>query len=204
MKENQFLDIIKHIYKTYNVPFEMVNHFGVRSIINIEKDVWNDLICQFTENTLNIYLGTTDPSPYYNRPDKQMNKRGTMHLCHGYHKNIWTLGKHGKKGYPALVNRWNCGKQRVWRDVDKNMRFTNGDIYDLGIFGGNLHKRYNDSIPLSKGIKWDSAGCQVFAHEDNHDKCYHISKKSGQKFFSYMLFNKEEIPFYTYMLNKLK
>lgn len=204
MKENQYLAVIKHIYQMYNIPFETVNHFGVRNTDNIENDVWNDLLGQFTSESLNMCLGTTDPSIYYNRPDKQMNKKGTMHLCHGYHKNIWTLGKHGKKGYPALVNRWNCGKQRVWRDVNKDMRFTNGDIYDYGIFGGNLHKRYNDSLSLEKGIRWDSAGCQVFAHEEDHDECYMTSKDSGQKFFSYMLFNKGEIPFYEYIYNKLK
>lgn len=202
MITNQYLDIIKHIYKMYNIPFETVNHAGVRNIYNIENDIWNDLLIQFTEKESRTYLSTTDPSPYYNRPDKQMNKKGTMHLCVGYHSKIWTIGKHGKKGYPALVNRWNCGKQRVWRDVDKNMRFTNGDIYDYGIFGGNLHKRYNDDIPLSRGIKWDSAGCQVFAHEDDHDECFNTSKESGQKFFSYMLFTKEQIPFYQAVINE--
>lgn len=197
---NEYFDIIKHIYKLHGIKSQKIDFFGVRNNERLEDNLWNDPIGVIDNENHNLYMyrGTVDPSTYYH--EKPMNKKGLAHLCLGYHKDIWADGKHGKEQYEAFVNRWYCGKQRVWRDVDKNNQYDQNDMIDVGHFGCNLHRA--SKYKNLRTIGPYSAGCVVVRKNSDFNELKLVARKK-QKRYSLMLFHESEIPFYDTVINKL-
>lgn len=160
-----------------------INIVGFGNIANPGK--WNDFIYLFYEGDVYRFKATTDPSVHFTK--KPLNQDGAAHMCFGYHRRIWKIGKHRGK-YSALVQTG--GKVKVWRD--KNQDFLNNDgIVQRGYFGINLHHGYN-----SKGnIGRHSAGCQVIRDIKPHQFFMSITKKSGHKTFSYTLIDQALMPY---------
>jgi hypothetical protein len=178
------LDEIKEYYKQNGYTIEKFNLIGFRDSSNIEKDVINDKLGFFTENELFLCSGTTDPSVYWTT-SKERNKAGTFHLLEGYHKDIWTFGKH--KGYDALVNDpRKCRPTKGWRDANYNFVRDAKDVVVCDYFGVNFH-RMSESV-IAKLIGKYSAGCQVVQSIKDFNYIYSKAKESEQETFSYMLF----------------
>lgn len=180
----QLINEIKNIYMQHGIPFENFNIFGIRNTSNSTEDLYNDFIGIITNDQIHIYKGTTDPGVFYTK--NPLNKKGAAHLCLGYHKNIWIIGKHANK-YDALVQRG--GKVKIWRDANKDFE-NNDNIIENGFFGINCHHGYS-----TNSIGKMSAGCQVIQDKNEFKEFLSLCKQSNKKKFSYFLFLKSEIPF---------
>lgn len=125
---------------------------------------------------------TTDPGIYY-LTKKLLNPKGCAILIPGQHRGIWQIGVHNGK-YEALVQTGN--KVTVARDKDlDNLLELDPKTYDTGFFGINFHHGY-DSIKVGP----NSAGCQVFKHDEDLAIALSICKKSAKKYgnkFTYTL-----------------
>ena len=120
----------------------------------------------------------------------------------GYHNKIWKIDKHRRK-YIALCNRWGCSKTKIWRDYNKNTVFDkNIDKIYKGYFGINLH-RASILYILDKIGKF-SAGCQVIQSSKDFDFLISKCMESKQKYFSYFLFDKNQIEFFKELTNDKK
>lgn len=179
-----FYNYIKNLYKENGAEWQDINVFGIRNALDMKKDVWNDYIGICWNGKCKAWKGTTDPSVFYTM--KPMNKKGTAHICLGHHKKIWKIGIHSKK-YKALVNRWDCGRVKVWRDADKSFTKTDKDIIEKGIFYTNLH-RASSRKDVEKIGRY-SAGCQVVRNKKDFDELMKICVDSKQKKFNYFLFD---------------
>lgn len=183
------LDYFKNLYLKHGIPLKPLNIFGIRNERCQKQDIWNDIIGYFTKDEIKFMRATTDPGNYWTL--NPINKKGTAHLCLGYHENIWKLDKHRGK-YIAFCNRWNCNKTTIWRDKNKDGNFThqNDKIY-TGHFGMNLH-RASALYDLVKIGKY-SAGCQVIWEINDFLGLIEKAKDSGMKKFSYFLFDYKQI-----------
>ena len=186
---------IKELHARNGVPWEDINIFGVRDETDIERDIWNDIIVVVIGQDVRVFAGTTDPGIYWadNRNRKKHGwEKGCAHLCLGYHKDSYKVGKH--RGYEALVQWGN--KVKIWRDIDEDFKHDETEIVKSGWFGINIHHGYD-----AKSIGKASAGCQVIRKKEDFLKFMEFVKssprykKSKSARFSYMLYEKNQVPF---------
>jgi hypothetical protein len=189
---------MKKYYKKNKYKESEINLFGIRDYTDIDKDVINDYIGYWNNNEIVIYRGTTDPSVFYTKNQKERNERGTFHLMEGFHESIWCVGIH--KGYEALVNDWRyCRPTKGWRDANYNFTRDPSDIVVYDYFGINLH-RMHPTI-LVPFIGRYSAGCQVINSPKEFQSLLSTIKKtnmylgtSQKTVFDYTLLNIKELP----------
>ena len=125
---------------------------------------------------------TTDPGQYWR--DNPSNVLGTAILVPGQYRGVYKIGKH-RGQYAALVQRGSA--VRVYRDAHKDEILDHDpESIEEGYFGINIHKAGQNSTQVNK---W-SAGCQVFANQDDFEEfmsiCYAARNKWGDG-FSYTL-----------------
>lgn len=145
-------DKVIQLYNRLDYPIsEGVNICGVRSL-NMEADKFDDAIIAFNSKDFIVTPATTDPGLYYrNNP---LNLNGTAILPIGFHKDMWTYGKHRNK-YGAMVQVDLC---RVIRDNDKDDLINYTIPPDAKIIGTdmtyyNYHKQWNEGVhDVDKGI----------------------------------------------------
>ena len=186
---------IKELHARNGTPWGDVNIFGVRDETDIEKDVWNDIIVAVIGEEVRVFSGTTDPGVYWT-DDRNRRKagweKGCAHLCLGYHKNAYKVGKH--RGYEALVQWGN--KVKIWRDLDADFEQDDNETVKSGWFGINIHHGYD-----ARSIGKASAGCQVIRKKSDFLEFMAFVKtspryrKSKSARFSYMLYEKAQVPF---------
>jgi len=169
------LDAMKKIYQDWGAEWGRVNIMGIRNDSNPGE--WNDSIIVNIDKKIWKYEATVDPSVYYT--NKPLNKKGTAHLCLGFHKNMWILGMHRGK-YTALVQRG--GKCKIWRDKNKNFK-DDDNIVEYKYSAINLHHGYS-----KRGkIGLHSAGCQVIRNKSEFEDFIRNIKKTVVQKFSYLL-----------------
>jgi len=198
MNQTDQLAWIKNYYNSKNIKIQEINLIGIRNSLCIKDDVINDYIGYFTEDTIMLYPGTTEPSVYWTMDKAERNAAGTFHLSLGYHKDIWCIGTH--KGYEAMVNDYKyCKPTRGWRDANYNFTNDASDVEVCDYFGINFHRMHPISI-VNKIGKY-SAGCQVFQKPADFNSVLSTIKKSkmytntkSKTTFSYNLFNIMELP----------
>jgi hypothetical protein len=191
------LNYIKNLYIKHGVELKPFNIFGIRNKSKQLADDWNDIIGFFTNTKIQFFTGTTDPGKHYTL--NPMNRKGTAHLCLGYHENIWMFGMHRGR-YKAFCNTWRCNKTKVWRDIDADGEFNNNNEKKYsGHFGINLHRARSSGLAFKVGRY--SAGCQVVRSPERFKMMIEEGKKSGMKKFSYFLFDYKQIDFYGDLFN---
>jgi len=168
-----------------------VNIIGVRSAHHKPNSFDDVMHCVYKdENDLWVSKSwevTTEPGVYW--LENPMNVGGTAVLVPGQYRSVYRIDKH-RGAYDALCQRG--GTVRCYRDKNKD------DVVDMdpdsiteGYYGINIHKAGSASTQVNK---W-SAGCQVFANEDDFtefmDICYKARDKWGNS-FSYTLLEERE------------
>lgn len=161
-----------------------LNIIGLRTS-GSDANTFNDRLCVVYKDdkgwVTRTWEGTTDPGLYWR--EHPMNVNGTAILCEGQYRGAYKIGKHRGK-YDALVQTG--GRVTVWRDNNKDEKLDMESPQD-GYFGINLHKAGTNSTSVDK---W-SAGCQVWANEDDFEEFMKICKKqvetNGWKTFTYTL-----------------
>jgi len=142
---------------------------------------------------------TTDPGLYFLGSGKMGNRSGTAVLIPGQYRRCWTIGTHGKKKYPALVQ--NGMPFKVWRDHNQDGSLDRaGKVYD-DVTGLNCHKAYSwnegKAIGRNKVVANWSAGCQVAEVSYAHDYILmplarkQVAKGAGRT-FTYTLFDAKD------------
>jgi len=187
-----FYDYIKEKYTSKGNKWDDVNIFGIRNEDDQDRDIFNDYIGIATNGKVYIYQGSTDPGKYwtqvggYNKDGK-----GVAHLCHGYCRNVYQVGIHGSGSFAheAMVQTGN--EVKVWRDVNNNYTYDNGDTLEIGYLGINIHSTLRDDVVK---VGQYSAGCQIIKNYTDHKKFMEIIKGSdkyknnNKACFSYYLF----------------
>lgn len=186
-EKKEFIDKIKRIYAKRGFRWEKFNLIGIRNEDDQKKDVFNDKIGYVTDDDFNFYKGTTDPGI------EATNKKdgGAAHMCNGNHPKIWAIGKHAKGTafeHEAFIQIGNSVK--IWRDVDKDTKFDEGEPVQQGYFGINCHRASANTV---EKIGPYSYGCQVVKNKKEFEELLNAAKESGLRYFSYTLFDKCEI-----------
>ena len=114
------------------------------------------------------YAITTDPGIYWLH--FPMRVEGTAILVHNkQYRGAWRLAKH-RGVYTALCQR---KPVQVFRDNDKDsIHDMEPDNIHEGLYGINIHKAGRHSTAVNK---W-SAGCQVFAIDEDFDEFIDLCK----------------------------
>lgn len=190
----QYYNFIKDLYFKHGIQTQNINIFGIRNTEKQKEDFFNDWIGYFTpDNEIHFYRSTTDPGIYWTLNPE--NSAGTAHLCLGYHENIWVIAKH-RGQYTALCNTWRCNPTRIWRDANKDTAYKESiDKIYKGRFGINLHRA--DALQIITKIGRYSAGCQVIQNPKSYNTLLTKTVQSKQSRFSYFLFDKLQIPFFS-------
>lgn len=151
---------------------------GTRSKADV-PDAFDDVFYLIDGIQMHVYTGTTNPGVYW-----QQNfgtKKGVAVLKPGQYIDTWVLGLH-HGDYTA----WTQAKPlTVYRDGDKDGKSEAGPIEETGMFGINIH-RAHEAHTSTVVAKW-SAGCGVFNNPVEFNEFITLSKKTGQKFFTYTL-----------------
>jgi hypothetical protein len=159
---------------TYNL-----NIIGIRSKTN-EVNTFDDRICVVFRDEMGwitrTWEATCDPGQYW--LDYPSNVAGTAILVPGQYRGVYKIGKH-RGQYDALVQKG--GAVKVYRDANKDeVLDMDPDTEQEGYFGINIHKAGEHSTEVNK---W-SAGCQVFANNDDFEEfmsiCYAARTKWGR------------------------
>lgn len=141
------------------------------------KGKWNDV----------SYNITTYPGRHY-LINKLLNPAGCAILVPGQYKEIYQVRLHNGK-YKALCQTF--GPVKVFRDRDRDSTFDlNIDSIVSGDFGINIHNSPDNQTTLRVGAY--SAGCQVFANDNQFHEFMTLLYKSIENFsnkFTYTLIN---------------
>ena len=185
----QLCDTLRTLgYPVWTKPYDL-NIYGIRKPGGTPDD-WDDTIgvaWRDREGNSRIICcpATVDPGLHYLL--NPMNARGTAIMAEGYHRGIWTLGKH--KGYAALVQ---VKPAVFYRDYNKNRVLDyKTDRMETAIIGANLHRGHPD-VAVAKVGQY-SAGCQVV--QNAFDLTYILAlvhqqgKSIGTTSVSYALMN---------------
>lgn len=173
-------------YTYFKDPY-VLNIVGVRAN-ELNSNKFNDIIIvEYTNNNDEIitkyYKATTDPG--IKSRLEPINIKGCAILVEGQYIDCWKQGLHkGKKG---LIQ---CKNVKVYRDNSKDeILELNSNTIDTGLFGINIHRAGGSSV-LVDG--W-SAGCQVFANNDDFEEFYKLVELCSFKpFYSYTLINERD------------
>jgi len=168
-----------------------VNLVGIRNP-NRTANYFDDLLYPFriVENGVvsKEYAITTDPGSYW--LENPMVVDGTAILKEGQYLGLWYYSTYGRM-YPHLKQKGIC---TVYRDNNKNKTLEmNADNLHSGNFGIELHR---SASGFTKEVNKWSAGCQVFADNDQYDEFIADIKEDADKYgnsFSYTLLNAEEL-----------
>lgn len=169
-----------------------INLVGIRTSSR-KADNFDDYFCLvWQENGFEKILVldefTTDPGIYYLQT-KLLNPNGCAILKPGQYKGVWQIGKHNGK-YKAFVQTGNA--ITVYRDRDKdNILEEDPKTLETGYFGINGHHGY-DAIHVGP----NSAGCQVFRHDEDLNQILLIAEKSAAKYgnkFTYTLIEEKDL-----------
>lgn len=190
---------LENYYMGHGFKWEEINVFGIRDERGMKDDVINDWICIADSKTEEVYKfkGSVDPGIFYTNHMISSNLKGVAHIALGNHPKVYMVGLHKGK-YEAMVQQGN--KIKIWRDVDKNFKFTKGkDIVSTGWYGVNIH-RMSDWKILTKIGRY-SAGCNIIQNVKDFSNFLKIVKNSnhykkyrGGARFSYTLISINEIP----------
>ncbi|UCF13225.1 MAG: hypothetical protein JSW06_02930 [Thermoplasmatales archaeon] len=176
LNDKESIKKAEEMYCVSGAPIEQdLNLFGIRNSQDVNKGVWNDLICLYDKRDGKIYLmeGTTEPGRHYTY--NPMNKDGALHMVPGFYPNLWR---------PLRKRFRQVGKLWIWRDKNKNFKQDNEEKdYEVGRVFVQLH---GINRILSRIFK-ASAGCQVIRIPKEYTFIYDLCKKSGQGLFSYLL-----------------
>lgn len=198
MRSFTHLEILE-TYKSKGYPLNSgineVNIFSIRNDDPIANSFDDSIgiLTRVTPSSWYVYQwdATTDPGLYYrNNP---MNKDGTAIVIPAFHPKCHKVGLH--KGYEAMEQ---VGPMKYVRDNNKNgvldflYKITGAKIFNQ-IGKTNIHKAGKASKLVDK---W-SAGCQVFAVENDFNLFMTIVKKSASfkkaNLFDYALFELKDI-----------
>ena len=179
-------------YAFYTNGNHNLNIIGIRSAGARITNAFDDLLVVVYKNNKGwqriMYQVTTDPGEYYMK--NLGTPRGTAILVPGQYKGAYKIDKHRGK-YEALCQR---KPVKVYRDRNKNNVYD-WDVNTLeeGLFGINIHKAGRDS----KRVDMWSAGCQVFALENEFKSFMHLCKcqiaDGFPNSFTYTLLTEEEL-----------
>lgn len=185
-------ETVKQLYLEHGADWDEVNIFGVRNEKGQKKDIFNDLICIATKGNIYKFQATCDPGKYWTLVGgANEQKNGVAHICYGFHKKVYRIGKH--RGKLALVQKG--AKIKIWRDENKNFKQDNKEKHQRGYFGVNIHRAGENSIKIGK---W-SAGCQVIKKDKDFIKFISLImnsekyKKYKRTKFDYFLFKDVEL-----------
>ena len=127
-----------------------------------------------------LYQATTEPGIEYTTGPKR-HKLGAARMALGYHKGIWTRGKHRDK-YNALVNWGNPA--RFLRDQNQDFSRVGDKEYKDHV-GLNLHSTSSRHTPDKIGLY--SAGCTVIRKWSEFVKLRASCYASQKQAFDYIL-----------------
>jgi|SRR5581483_2122071 len=177
------------LYKRKGYILTDFNIGGIR--FNDNEDLFTDIRFLLRkivgEWDLKIWNQTTKPGK--SALLKPVNPLGCALLKEGQYVNAWQLGLH--HGHNALVQ---CGTIEVYRDNEKNGLIVLENEQKAGPECGiNLHGCWASNIPNWDGTypsvgNW-SEGCQVMAKPSENETFIGFCKNSGLKWFTYSLFN---------------
>ena len=200
-KNKMEITYLKNLYAQYGVPWDEANIFGIRHEEDQQLDVFNDFIGIATDTEIKLFPGTVDPGkPWTLNPVTVEGITGAAHLCLGQHKNAWMIGIHAPNtnfAHEGLIQIGNAVS--VWRDVNRDGFFEQGEPITKGYYGINIHRAYPPGSGATPLVGPYSAGCQVFqVAEDlgyvlNILKATNKYKKDPKCLWSYMLFHKNAI-----------
>lgn len=170
-----------------------LNIIGIRATGHQISNSFDDLLILTYKTPTNkwarqIYSVTTDPGLYYML--NPMNRKGTAILVPGQYRGAYQIGSHRGK-YKALCQ---VKPVKVYRDNNKD-EIYDWDVKTLeeGLFGINIHK----AGVLSKRVDTWSAGCQVFASEQEFKSFMNYCQKQIDnglgKTFTYTLLREEDL-----------
>jgi hypothetical protein len=194
VKDFDFEELFKKKgYSYFTKGIYNLNIIGVRAAGRQITNSFDDVIVVIFKTpsgrwNRQIYSCTTDPGVYYMLMPE--NIKGTAILAPGQYKGAYSIDKHKGK-YNAL-----CQKKpvKVYRDNNRNNVYD-WDVNTLheGLFGINIHKAGR----LSKKVDNWSAGCQVFASEQEFKAFMNYCQKQidnglGNK-FTYTLIKEEDL-----------
>ncbi|HOW81358.1 MAG TPA: hypothetical protein PK573_02255 [Spirochaetota bacterium] len=184
---NIILSELRRAYVRRGGSWNKINIFGIQNEGDQALDSFNDLIGFECDGSVRVFPGTTDPG--IEATEKKSG--GAAHLCLGYHRDIWMIGIHAKSNqafaHEAFIQTGN--EVVIWRDRDRDGVQDETDPVERGYFGINLHRA---SIHGSKIIGAYSYGCQVLQNPADLQIILSIAKQTGQRTFSYMLFDRDE------------
>lgn len=148
-----------------------LNLFGIRQRNGV--NLFNDVLgCAFAQTagaplTLELWPGTTDPGSFYLRQPGAHG--GTAIVVPGQYRGLWKLGLH-RGADVAFVQ---SGDIAVYRDGDRdNVLDFDPKTIVHGVFGINGHHAGVDSKRVNN---W-SAGCQVWARREDHDRSLELGR----------------------------
>lgn len=169
-------EFAKHKYD-FAMKFHLV---GVRSRANVPNR-FDDLVGVVKDDEVYWFTATTNAGRHWLL--NLMNPKGTAMVVPNQYKNSWVLGYH-KGQYKALTQ---YAPIDVYRDSNKNEIAEVTTNIERGIFGINIH-RANPNAISTLVEKW-SAGCQVLNNPQEFAQLISMCEASGNKFFTYTLFN---------------
>ena len=179
-------------YKFFENGQFNLNIVGIRSN-NRQAGKFDDFIAVIYKNEKNEWVirhwnATTDAGTYWLK--KPMNIKGTALLVPNQFLKCWKIGLHKGK-YDALVQK---APVSVYRDNNKDfiLDYDSANI-DTGMFGINFHS-ITAMAESEVNDKW-SAGCQVFANDNDHKIFMQLIRKSASIFgdtFSYTLLEQSD------------
>jgi len=144
------------------------------------------------EWNFHCFQATTDPGTHWARTEI-LNKDGVAILKEGQYRGSHKVGLHRGK-YEALRQK---KAVKVYRDGNKDdvYDFIDDDVHE-GIYGINIHRATaREGGESTRVDKW-SAGCQVFAANDDFKLFMDIVNKAKDAWgnsFTYTLINSEDI-----------
>lgn len=177
------------LFENDNIDYNL-NIIGIRSEIQ-KLDSFGDQI-MLTWKYKGVWYDksfhiTTLPGRYY-LIDKLLNPAGCAILVPGQYRNAYGIRLHRGK-YPALCQTY--GSVKVYRDKDRDDKFDlDPKTIISGDFGINIHRAIDEQIAIKVGAF--SAGCQVFANDDEFEQFMNLCNKSKDNFgnkFTYTLIN---------------
>jgi hypothetical protein len=199
-KYDYFKGVVVNVMKgTFKEGDNEMNIIGVRSFRDwkrVKPKLWSwddSLILVWKEGgqkKIKSYVATVDPARNYTV--KPINALGCAHLCDGHYD--YKEGSHPK--HDGTGGRYGAGNQRasvtVWRDRDKDGRFSSSEKTYTGWYGINIHAGGNNPNYAS-----GSAGCQVlFGGRSGPWKDFWstVEKKNPGKKYQYTLIDASKLP----------
>lgn len=156
---------------TYNI-FHVTgtNPDGTKNSNKINQ--WNDLrfVVEVSQSGLVIVklckLAACEPGQYW--IDNPMNSGGTFRIRFDRQWFAWSVGRHGSRQYPALVQ---VGEIEGYRDSDRNGSWSGEKLMSGDYMGINIHHGYGSAT-----VDIMSAGCQVAQSIAGHEEFMRLCK----------------------------